>query len=126
MGSFMECDGDKVPGPDDLNVNFVKSNWEIIKVDFMNFKSDIFTDGSVVRHVNKTFVALIPKVRNPLSLKDYMPIRLVGVIYKKLAKGLANRLKKVLNSVVSPNQMAFVKDRQIMDSFVIAEEIIHF
>ncbi|KAK3175726.1 hypothetical protein Dsin_032613 [Dipteronia sinensis] len=31
------CDGNKAHGPDGLNLNFVKKNWEVIKVDYMNF-----------------------------------------------------------------------------------------
>ena len=30
----------------------------------------------------------------------------------------------MMNSVIGPNQMAFIKDRQIVDNFVIAEEVI--
>ncbi|KAI9153519.1 hypothetical protein LWI28_012562 [Acer negundo] len=53
------------------------------------------------------------------------PISLIGSMYKILAKVLANRLKLVMDSVIREFQMAFVKNRQILDSFVIAEEIIH-
>ncbi|KAK2644755.1 hypothetical protein Ddye_019950 [Dipteronia dyeriana] len=42
-----------------------------------------------------------------------------------LAKILANRIRHVLNSVIGPTHMTFVKDRQILDSFVVAEEVIH-
>ncbi|KAK2656842.1 hypothetical protein Ddye_009894 [Dipteronia dyeriana] len=42
-----------------------------------------------------------------------------------LAKVLANRLKVVMESMIGPSQMAFVKGRQIIYSFVITEEIIH-
>ncbi|KAK2635508.1 hypothetical protein Ddye_030300 [Dipteronia dyeriana] len=50
---------------------------------------------------------------------------LVGTAYEILAKVLANRLKWVMDAVISPSQMAFVKGRHIIDSFVIAEEVIH-
>ena len=53
------------------------------------------------------------------------PISLVGSMYKILAKILANRLKRVMNSVIGEAQMAFVQGRQITDSLVIAEEIIN-
>ncbi|KAK2654997.1 hypothetical protein Ddye_008049 [Dipteronia dyeriana] len=55
---------------------------------------------------------------------DFCPISLVGSMYKVVAKVLANRIKKVMTSIVGENQMAIIKDRQILDSFVIAEEII--
>ncbi|KAK3221067.1 hypothetical protein Dsin_015037 [Dipteronia sinensis] len=34
-------------------------------------------------------------------------------------------MRRVINSVISETQMAFVKNRQILDSFVIVEEVIH-
>ncbi|KAK3205564.1 hypothetical protein Dsin_019610 [Dipteronia sinensis] len=120
-----DCDGNKAPGPDGLNLNFIKSNWEVIKGDFMNFLHTFYNDGSVIKDFNCTFIALIPKVKASASLQDYRPISLVGSLYKVLAKVLANRLKNVMDSVIGPAQMAFVKDRQIVDSFVIAEEVIH-
>ncbi|KAK2662856.1 hypothetical protein Ddye_001430 [Dipteronia dyeriana] len=91
----------------------------------MNFLMEFYRDGSVVKDLNCTFLALIPKVGKPESIKDYRPINLVGAMYKLLAKVLANRLKKVMNSIISPSHMVFVKDRQIVDGFIIAEEVIH-
>ncbi|KAK2652971.1 hypothetical protein Ddye_012827 [Dipteronia dyeriana] len=93
--------------------------------DFMGFLEEFHKDESVVKHVNRTFIALVPKKANPVHLKDYRPISLVGAAYKFLAKVLANRLKKVMDKIISPFQMAFVSGRQIVDSFVITEEVIH-
>ena len=41
-----------------------------------------------------------------------------------LAKVLANRLKKVIGKVVSPNQNGFVMGRQILDASLIANQVI--
>ncbi|KAK3226022.1 hypothetical protein Dsin_005884 [Dipteronia sinensis] len=34
------CDGNKGPGPDGFNMNFVKENWKVIKIDFMKFMEE--------------------------------------------------------------------------------------
>ncbi|RVX10954.1 hypothetical protein CK203_013264 [Vitis vinifera] len=46
------------------------------------------------------------------DLKDFRPISMVGSLYK-LAKVLANGLKKVVGKVVSLSQNAFVERRKV-------------
>jgi hypothetical protein len=45
-------------------------------------------------------------------------------MYKVLAKVLANRLQNVIGSVVSESQPAFVKETQILDGVLIANEFV--
>ncbi|XP_024640828.1 uncharacterized protein [Medicago truncatula] len=81
-------------------------------------------NGKLTKGINSTFIALIPKVASPQSLNEFRPISLVGSLYKILAKILANRLRQVIGSVVSETQSAFVKDRQILDGILIANEVV--
>ncbi|KAK3227568.1 hypothetical protein Dsin_007430 [Dipteronia sinensis] len=122
--ALSSCDGNKSPGPDGFNLNFFKAQWEEIQEDLLGFINEFHKDGSVVKNLNRTFITLIPKVSKPENVKDFRPICLVGYLYKVLAKVLANRLRKVMDSVIGESQMAFISDRQSSDSFVIAEEII--
>ncbi|KAK2652356.1 hypothetical protein Ddye_012212 [Dipteronia dyeriana] len=115
----------KAPCPDGLHLNLVKKNWDWINDDFMNFMHTFYKDSSVVKDQNCTFIALIPKMKCPVNLKEYKPISLVGSLYKVMAKVLANIFKLVMNSVIHRSKMAFVKDHHIFDSFVIAEKVIH-
>ncbi|XP_021971650.1 uncharacterized protein LOC110866811 [Helianthus annuus] len=79
---------------------------------------------SEVNGCNSSFVALIPKQKDPLSIGDFRPISLVGSVYKILAKVLANRLKIVINDVISNTQSAFVGGRNILDSPLIISETV--
>ncbi|CAJ2668645.1 unnamed protein product [Trifolium pratense] len=48
----------------------------------------------------------------------------MGCLYKILAKVLANRLRLVIGSVISEAQTAFIKDRQILDGILVANEVV--
>lgn len=51
---------------------------------------------------------LIPWKINAINIRDFRPISLIGSAYKIVSKGLANRLKGVLDKVISAPQNAFV------------------
>jgi hypothetical protein len=63
-------------------------------------------------------------VDNPQWLNDFRPITFVGSLYKNVAKLLAKRLRLVIGSVISETQTAFVRDRQILDGILIANEVV--
>nr|GEV79664.1 RNA-directed DNA polymerase, eukaryota, reverse transcriptase zinc-binding domain protein [Tanacetum cinerariifolium] len=52
------------------------------------------------------------------------PISLIGCVYKVISKILASRLAEVIESIIGPNQSAFIKGRQIMDGCLIVNEIV--
>ncbi|KAL4560381.1 hypothetical protein LXL04_032531 [Taraxacum kok-saghyz] len=91
--------------------------------DIMRFIKHLEIHGSLARGSNSSFIFLLPKVKDPLILGDYRPISLIGSLYKILAKVLANRLKRVIGSVVGENQTAFIKKRNILDGPMIINEM---
>lgn len=58
-------------------------------------------------------------------MKDFLPIRLCNVVYKIISKILVQRLKMVLQFIVSENQAAFISGRFIKDNVIIPHEVLH-
>ncbi|RVW88275.1 Transposon TX1 uncharacterized 149 kDa protein [Vitis vinifera] len=103
------------PGPDGFTLAFWQNSWETVKEDLLGLFKEFHDQNSFIKSLNHTFLVLIPKKGGVEDLGDYRPISLLGSLYKLLAKVLANRIKKVIGKVISPDQNAFIKGRQILD-----------
>ncbi|MFS7913005.1 putative RNA-directed DNA polymerase [Helianthus anomalus] len=119
-----DCGSNRAPGPDGFNFHFIKHFWDIFEDDFKQVLDEFHSNRSVSRGCASAFITLIPKVRDPSNLGEYRPISLVGAINKVVSKVLANRLKKVLGSVISDNQSAFLSGKFILDGPLIINEAI--
>jgi hypothetical protein len=117
-----DVQGDKAPGPDGYTMAFFQKCWSVLEKDVMDFFGEVHTYCKFEKSLNTTFLSLIPKKVDAINIRDFHPISLIGSIYKLLSKVLANRLKLVLDKVISESQNSFVGGRQILDSVLIANE----
>jgi hypothetical protein len=95
----------KAPGTDGFPARFLQRNWGTLKVEIIAAVRKFFRDGEMPTEVNETIIVLIQKNDDPQSLKDYRPIALCNVIYKIVAKCIANRLRPILDGIISENQV---------------------
>ena len=104
----------KSPGLDGLTVEFYSKFWN--EVGSLVYNSLIFCKGRdrLSAEHRRGVVKLIPKkYKNPAFVHNLRPITLLNVDVKLLTRLLANRLKLVLDRLISDDQQAFVKGRYL-------------
>jgi hypothetical protein len=122
--AIFSSEGSKAPGLDGFNFNFYKKFWELMNHKLFTMVLEFFRRGHLPKGINTSYIALIPKVAGSSSFNDYRPISLLNEIYKIIVKILTTRLKEVMQSVVSPSQSAFIASKNILDSVLIANEML--
>ncbi|MFS7930782.1 putative RNA-directed DNA polymerase [Helianthus anomalus] len=118
-----ECEGERAPGPDGFNFKFIKRCWVGLRDDMVRLFNKFYEEGIINKSCTSSFIALIPKVKDPVSPTDFRPISLIGVINKVISKVLVNRLKSVMGKLISEQQSAFLAGRNIMDGPLILNEV---
>ena len=112
-------------GPDGMSPIFYQKYWDIVGPSVSNCVLQALNTGIMPKGINDTYICMIPKTKNLQKITDYRPISLCNVIYKLISKVFANRLKKILHSVINEAQSAFVLGRLITDNVVVAFETMH-
>jgi exonuclease III len=115
----------KAPGPDGFTTDFFHHCWDLVRKEVWEVVEESRASGVVLPALNATFLTLIPKEERVTNPKQFRPIALCNVIYKIITKVVANRLKPILTHVISKEQAGYVEGRQIMDSVILAHEVIH-
>ncbi|XP_071920660.1 uncharacterized protein [Coffea arabica] len=118
-----EMDGDSAAGPDGFTGQFFTFAWDVIAQDVYNAVLSFFCGAELPCFVTSTSIVLIPKVPSPQDFSKYRPISLCNFFNKVLSRILADRLASILPKIVSPQQTGFVKDRNITENYLLAQEL---
>lgn len=122
--ALMCIGNDKSPGPDGYNSLFFKKSWNIIGTSVLAAVKEFFSSGQLLKQLNHTNLALIPKSSHANEVTDYRPIACCNIIYKIISKILASRLAPVLGKIIDKAQSAFVEGRSISDNIHLAEALL--
>ncbi|KAI5342265.1 hypothetical protein L3X38_010140 [Prunus dulcis] len=106
----------KSPGPDGFSGIFYQKYWSIVGNDVCRLVNNFFSNAMSMGTLNRTEIALIPKVPHPEWVMQFRPISLCNYSYKIISKILANRLQPLLDKFISPQQCASIPGRQIQDN----------
>jgi hypothetical protein len=82
-------------------------------------------DNLDLYRLNFAMITLIPKENEARSMRKFRPISLLNYSFKIFTKVLTNILARIINRLISFHQSAFIRGRYILESVVIAHEIIH-
>ena len=112
----------KASGIDGKPGMFYQKYWHIVgeltttSLNFLNF-------GFLQKELNKTIITLIPKVECPEKIFQFRPINLCNMAHKIIFKVLVNRLRPIMDSLITFFESAFVKGKLISNNSILRGEI---
>ncbi|KAJ0061406.1 hypothetical protein NL108_018634 [Boleophthalmus pectinirostris] len=107
----------KSPGPDGFTFEFYKCYAKDLMPLYHKMLMEAYATGSLPPSLNQGIITLLlKKDKDPTDCKNYRPISLISADCQIISKILAKRLDKILGSVVHPDQVGFVKQRNASDN----------
>ncbi|XP_022865369.1 uncharacterized protein LOC111385226 [Olea europaea var. sylvestris] len=105
----------------DTHLVFSKKSWDIAGNDFMEAIEDFFASRSLLKQINHTIIALVPKGNHSTLVGDYRPTHCCNVFYKVITKIIASRLKPMF---VDQAQTTVVEGRSMIENIYLAQELL--
>ena len=99
-----------------LSTNFYKHFWPLFNDKLLLVYNYAFESRCFSVSQRRGIISLVFKKGDRTLLKNWRPVTLLNTDYKILTKALANRLQRVLLSIVHTDQTASVKGRTINDN----------
>jgi hypothetical protein len=98
---------------------------EILKEPFLGILNDFALGRVDIARLNYGILSLIPKVKGADTVKQYMPIALINVILKFVAKAYTTRLAMIAHSTIDRSETAFINGLCLHEGVLALHEIAH-
>ena len=107
---------DKSPENDGITKEFYEFFWDDIKNSLSDSIKKSFISGELSTSQKQAVIKLIEKKdRYKRLIKNLGPISLLNIDTKLTSKVIAIRLKKILNDLISENQIAYLNNEFISE-----------
>ena len=124
--STLQTCSDSSPGPDGIPYSLIKFTWSQIGPLLLNSWNYACSSGNLSPSHESSYLKLLPKEGKDLTLlKNWRPITLSNCDFKLITKTLASKLTTSLSNLISHNQTAYIKNRQITDNLHILQHTTH-
>ena len=100
-------------GPDGVPAEYFHALESMLADDLAAYYNELYEHGELTSNMLMGEIILLYKKKDPRDIRNYRPITLLNVEYKILTKILVERLKQVIEEIISPEQTGFVPGRHI-------------
>lgn len=123
--ALFQMEHNKAVGPDKIPTEFFQTCWDIIKSDILELFDDLHKGKLDITRLNYGIITLLPKVGDGNKIQQFRPICLFNCIYKWIIKVLTLRISPCAEKLISREQTALMKNRNIMYGIMALHEVIH-
>lgn len=124
--AVFEFEKNKTPGSDGLNIEFYQFFWTEIKVLLVCSLNEGFQKNELSNTQRQAIIKLLYKKGDKSDLENWRPISLLNYDYKIAASVLAKRLQKVISTLVSRDQVGYIKGRSLAENIRLIEDLFYY
>lgn len=116
----------KSPSVSGFSKEFFQFFWLDLETILMNYINQAKSQGHFFVTQRRAVITMIPKKGDQKKLKNKRAICLLDIVYKIVAKVLANRIMRVIPKLVAPDQTGSIRGRNIGFNLRMIDDVIKY